>query len=154
MDQSRKGITTSTAIIVVALVVSAGLLFAVSFNVLRVIDTVVPSSIPLHKVTFNETGSGCGSYGAGPTFKINYVPSWYATLGNITMVQPSNATLPLPNPEGQNSPNFAAISKITFAVPNGSYPYHVSLGQDGTYNGTVIVDGSDVVIQITGPLCG
>jgi hypothetical protein len=90
----------------------------------------IPSSISLHKVTFNETGSGCGSYGAGPTFKIDYVPNWYATLGNIMMVQPSNATLPLPNPEGQNSPNFAAISKITFTVPDGSYPYHVSLGQD------------------------
>ena len=153
MDQSRKGIRKSIAMIVGALVVSASLLFVVSFNVLGVIHKVVTSSTPSYKVTFNETGSGCGSYGAGPTFKIDYVPSWYVTLGNITMVQPSNATLPLPNPEGQNSPNFASISKITFRVPNGSYPYHVSLGQDGSYNGTVVVDGSDVAVQIVGPLC-
>jgi hypothetical protein len=111
------------------------------------------ASILSHKVTFNETGTGCGAYGREPKFAINYVPSWAATLGNTTMVQPSNATLPLPGLEGPNSPTYATISKITFTVPDGSYPYHVSLGQDGDYIGTVVVNGYDVVIQVIGPLC-
>jgi hypothetical protein len=157
MSQSRRGIGTPAAIIIAALVISASVLFATNIGGLGAIRTVTsaaaPSSIPLHLVTFNETGTGCGSYEQGVTFAIDYVPRWYATLGNITIVQPSNATLPL-SLEGQNLPVFAMISKITFTVPDGSYPYHVSLGQDGTYNGTVVVDGSDVVIQVIGPLCG
>jgi hypothetical protein len=157
----KRGIGTSAAIIIAAIIISAGL-FATDFDGLgvtrtltRVVtSTVAASSIPLHEVTFNETGSGCGNYAPGPPiYKIYYVPSWYATLGNITIVQPSNATLPLPVPEGQNSPAFAAISKIIFTVPDGSYSYHVALGQDGSYNGTVVVNGSDMVIQIMGPLC-
>jgi hypothetical protein len=160
MSRSKEG--TYAAIIIAALVVSASVFLATSLmglgvarTVTRTVTfTVAPSSIELYKVTFNETGTGCGSYGQEFTFAMDYVPSWYATLGNITLVQPSNATLPLPSPEAQNRPAFATISKIVFTVPNGSYPYHVSLGQDGTYDGVVVVNGSDVVIQVIGPLCG
>jgi hypothetical protein len=162
MSRSKKGIGTPVAILIAALFISASVLFATRVSGLGVARTVTrtltssaaPSSIPLHLVTFNETGTGCGSYEQGVTFAIDYVPSWYVTLGNVTIVQPSNATLPLPQDEGQNLRVFAMISKIAFTVPDGSYPYHVSLGQDGTYDGTAIVDGSDVVVQVIGPLCG
>jgi hypothetical protein len=159
MNRPKRGIGTPAAIIIAAVAISASILLATNFDgrVTRTVteavtSTVAPNSTPLHKVTFNETGTGCGSYGAKPTFTIDYVPHWYATLGNITIVQPSNATLPL-SIEGQNRPIFAMISKITFTVPDGSYPYYVSLGLDGTYSGTVAVNGGDVVIQVTGPLC-
>ncbi len=160
MNASKKGIGTPAAIIIAALVISVSILFATSFNGLgitrtvtkEVTSTAVPSSIQLHKVTFNETGTGCGAYGAQPRYAIDYVPRWYVTLGSITIVQPSNATLPLSS-QGVNLPIFAMISKITFTVPDGSYPYHVSLGYDGTYDGTAVVNGSDVVMQVIGPLC-
>jgi hypothetical protein len=153
MNRMNKGIGTPAAIIIAALVISATIWFTTSFNgrVTKTV-TVAPSSIPLREVTFNETGTGCGSYGAAPTFKIDYVPRWYVTLGGITIVQPSNATLLLPILQGVNLPVFAMISKIVFTVPDGSYPYYVSLGNN-TYNGTVVVKGSDVVIQVIGPLC-
>jgi hypothetical protein len=160
MNRSNKGIGTPAAIIIAGLVISVSILLATNFNGLGVTRTVTkevtsvvaPSLTPLHQVTFNETGTGCGSYGAAPTFKIDYVPRWYVTLGGITIVQPSNATRPLPILQGVNLPVFAMISKIVFTVPDGSYPYYVSLGNN-TYNGTVVVKGSDVVIQVIGPLC-
>ena len=109
-------------------------------------STVAPSSIPLYKVTFNETGMACGY---GPA--LSYAYRWYATLGNLTMVQPSNATLPFPNPGyGAGSPAYAMISTIIFTVPDGTYSYRVSLGD---LNGTVNVNGSNVVIPVEGPLC-
>jgi hypothetical protein len=72
-------------------------------------------------------------------------------LGNVTIVQPSNATLPFPNSlGGHHSGAFKMISKIIFTVPDGSYPYYVSLG---SYRWTVVVNGSDVVIRVVGPFC-
>lgn len=145
MNRPKKRIGTFAALVIAAVVMSSLILARFSgFEIPRILTE--PTSIPTYEVTFNETGSGCGGLGS-------YVPSWYATLGNLTKVQPPSATLPLPNPEPSNSPSFATISMITFTVPDGGYPYYVVLGQDGTYNGTVVVAGSDVVVQIVGPLC-
>jgi hypothetical protein len=99
----------------------------------------------LHKVTFNETGINCG-WGNGSS----YVSRWYVTLGNVTIVQPSNATVPFPNPNLTIYGDYGMMSKIIFTVPDGSYPYHVSLGLNGTAN----VNGSNVVIQVNSyPVC-
>jgi hypothetical protein len=152
--QSDKGIRPiSATIIVAALLVSASLLVA-TFNGLGSAKTVTvtesgtttiaPISVTLHKVTFNETGSGC-------TAGYVYDSEWYVTLANITIVQPSNATSPFPNIGGEYyAGQFAMMSKIIFTVPDGTYPYYVSLGG---LNGTVTVDGSDMVIQVLGPFC-
>ncbi len=100
--------------------------------------------VRLYTVTFNETGSGC-------TAGYVYVSKWYVTMANITIVQPSNATLPFPNSVVSHGAGyFVMISKITFTVPDGTYPYHVSLGPK---DGTVTVDGADVVVQVPGPYC-
>jgi len=141
------------SVIVAALIISASLLVA-TFNGLGAAKTVTmtethtttvaPTSVTLHTVTFNETGSGC-------TAGYVYDSEWYVTLANITIVQPSNATLPSPNSgAGYYAGKFAMISKIVFTVPDGTYPYYVSLG---SVNGTVTVSGSDVVIQVFGPYC-
>jgi hypothetical protein len=165
MDAERptRGSGVSVAVGVAALVVSAGALFAASMGIgaTRTITettttTVAPTSLSLHTVTFNETGTGCGGYGRKPTYAVNYAPRWYVTLGNLTVVQPSNATLPFPDGPGVNRPVYGMISKIVFTVPDGSYPYYVSLGNDpgnDTYTGTVVVNGADAVVQVTGPLC-
>jgi hypothetical protein len=153
-DQSRKGIRPILGtIIVAALLVSASLLVA-TFNGLGSAKTVTvtesgtttiaSSSVTLHKVIFNETGSGC-------TAGYVYDSEWYVTLANTTIVQPSNATLPFPNTGVEYyAAKFATISKIIFTVPDGTYPYHISLGG---LNGTALVNGSDVVIQVLGPFC-
>jgi hypothetical protein len=115
-----------------------------------------------HQVTFNETG--CLGPSAGYSGPAAYVPRWYVTMDNVTIVQPSNATLPFPNSgDGPNSssPAYATISKIVFTVPNGSYTYNAFLGTFGAngqggpvdYNGTITVNGSDVVVPVSGPLC-
>jgi len=100
-------------------------------------STVVASPTQLYKVIFNETGIHC-SWSCQPS----YISRWYVTLGNITIVQPSNATLPFPDPGLSLYGDHGMISKIIFTVPNGSYRYHGSLG----LNGTVDVNGSDVII--------
>lgn len=141
--------TLSASVIVAGLIVAAGLL-AATLGGLGATKTVTetrtagpPSSLTLHTVTFNETGSGC-------TAGYVYESRWYVTLANITIVQPSNATLPIPSPAPGYSAKFAMISKIVFTVPDGTYPYYVSLGPR---NGTVTVSGSDVVVQVPGPYC-
>jgi hypothetical protein len=153
-DQSKKSFRPLLAtIIVAAVLVSAGLLVA-TFNALGSAKTVTvtepgsttvaSSSVTLHEVTFNETGSDCT---AGHV----YDSEWYVTLANVTIVQPSNATLPFPNSGvGYYAGKFGMISKIIFTVPDGTYPYHASLG---ALNGTVTVNGSNVVVQVPGPFC-
>ena len=116
-----------------------------------------------HQVTFNETGCiGPGAQAAGDTV-LTYMPRWYVTMDNVTIVQPSNATLPFANPgnESSSSPAYATISTIVFTVPDGNYTYHASLGvfiangqsEPFDFNGTVAVNGSNVVIPVEGPLC-
>jgi hypothetical protein len=163
VGRPTRGSGVSVAVVIAALVVSAGALFAASMGIgatrtttETTTTTVARASLSLHTVTFNETGTGCGGYGRQPTYAINYAPRWYVTLGNLTIVQPSNATLPFPGGPGVNRPVYAMISKIVFTVPDGSYPYFVSLGNDpgnDAYTGTVVVTGADAVVQVIGPLC-
>lgn len=80
-------------------------------------------SIQLHKVTFNETGLYCGGSGA-------YASEWAVTMDNITIVQPSNATLPF-HDEKPSSPSYKAISTITFTVPDGVYYFNDTFGGIG-----------------------
>ena len=103
-------------------------------------STVIPASIPLYKVTFNDTGGSCGG--------VFYVSPWSVTIGNITLAQPSNATLPLSGQESE-SPAYYSISTIIFTVPNGSYNYNViSGGLIRPFSGTVSVNGSDISVQL------
>ncbi len=155
MGEQSKGFRPgSVAVIISALLVSASVLLAASPYGLGGTKTVTEKETStttmaqtpptLHKVTFNETGSGC-------TAGYVYDSKWYVTMANITIAQPSNATLPFPNDGvGYYSGKFVMISKIVFTVPDGPYPYYASIGPQ---KGTVIVDGSDVVIQVLGPFC-
>ncbi len=147
--QPERGLGLPAAIIIAGLIVSASILFAASPYGLVGAKTVTitetststeeSGSATLHKVVFNETGIHC-SWSGEPS----YISRWYVTLGNVTIVQPSNATLPFPGPDASIYGEYGMISKIVFTVPDGSYQYHGSLG----LNGTVDVNGSDVVIPV------
>jgi hypothetical protein len=161
-DQSKRRVRVIGATIVVgALVVSASVLFAAygfggSRTVTKTVtsasattnlitttitSTEVSASIPLHMVTFNESGE-CGAY----------ADTWAVTLGNITIAQPSNATLPISTEEGVAGGAYKMISKIIFTVPDGVYQYDVTSGWSlFPSGGTVDVNGSDVVVQLEGP---
>jgi hypothetical protein len=71
------------------------------------------------------------------------------TVGNQTIVQPSNATLPL-SYNGSHLTGESNYSAIRFSLPNGTYSYtiipHDPLGS--AQAGNVTVDGSNVVVQV------
>jgi YVTN family beta-propeller protein len=101
-------------------------------------DTVSVINGTLHKVIFNES-TICNS---------QYADRWAITLGDITIIQPSNATLPFRGATNF-SPAGEAISKIIFTVPDGAYDWNVSVGTGfGATSGTIDVNGSDVVVQM------
>jgi hypothetical protein len=162
-DQPKRRVRVIGATIVVAaLVVSASVLFAASYglggsrtvtktitsastitNLITTTTTAteVPASIPLHMVTFNESGE-CGAY----------ADTWAVTLGNITLAQPSNATLPIFTEAGVAGGAYKMISKIIFTLPDGVYHYSVTSGWGlSPSEGIVDVNGFDVVVQIQGP---
>ena len=118
--------------------------FGTRTETVTVTTTTSPPSIQLYEVTFNETGTHCG-YTPG----MSYIDRWYATLGNTTIIEPSNAQLPFPNGAAL-SPLYQNMSTIVFSVPDGSYHYYVSFGPE---KGTVDVKGSDVVVQVDSLYC-
>jgi hypothetical protein len=163
--QSKRAIRPSAAIIVASLVISASVLFALSpygpggaRTTIKTVTTTLAtslvtttaastapvSSIQLHKVTFNES-TGCDN---------SYADRWAVTLENITISQPSSATLPFSGAQGFSEAG-KMISKIIFTVPDGIYNYNVSASAlTHPFSGTVNVKGSDVVVQLEAePLC-
>lgn len=75
---------------------------------------------------------------------------WAVVMNNQTVVQPSNATLPLTYAATRLSYN-STYSTIWFSVPNGTYGYSILpnnfYGQE--QHGNVTVDGSNVQVQVT-----
>jgi hypothetical protein len=161
MDDRKRRVNTSAAIVAAALIVSAAVFLSLSpygvgpsRTVTEMVTTTATSTttttakasmspIQLYKVIFNETAL-CDSY----------ADEWAVTLGNITLSQPSNVTLPLSR-IGSFSPAGQIISKIVFTVPDGTYNFNVSRSADlFPANGTVNVSGSNVAVQIEAePLC-
>ena len=95
----------------------------------------------LHRVEFLQE-SNC-PYGV-------WLVPWAVVLDNQTVVQPSNATLPL----SYNTSHLtydSNYSAIWFSLPDGTYSYTIlpknfyGLEQSGN----VTVDGSDVVVQVS-----
>ncbi len=143
------------SVIVAALIVSASVIFAASPYGLGATRTVTSvetstialpsSSIPLYKVTFNESGA-CGGV---------YVDKWAVTIGNITIGQPSGVALPItPENPSEASGAFKDISQIIFTLPDGSYQYEISGGLSttaGLPNCNLVVNGSDVLLPVDGP---
>jgi hypothetical protein len=104
----------------------------------------VPVESQLYDVTFRQSGA-CSP--------LAYVAPWSVTLGNETVAEPSNATLPIPGGPYLAGPQYQGLSTIVFSVPNGIYQY--SLAPSGAFAqaaGSVTVNGSDVSIEVNGPV--
>ena len=74
---------------------------------------------------------------------------WGVVMNHQTVVQPSNATLPLSYAASRLTDN-STYSTIWFSLPNGTYTYSI-LPNDplGTkQSGNVTVSGSRVVVQV------
>jgi hypothetical protein len=101
-----------------------------------------PAGPRLFEVTFHQSGA-CSP--------LAYVAPWSVTLGNETVVEPSDAALPISGgfvagPEYQN------LSTIVFAVPDGVFQY--TLAPSGAFSqpaGSVTVNGTDVAVELSGP---
>jgi hypothetical protein len=114
-------------------------------------STAVASSPPtststagtqLYDVTFQQVGD------CSPP---EYVAPWSVTLGNETIAQPSNATLPATGGFSTDP----AFSTIVFSVPEGIYQYSISpTGEFSASSGVVTVDGLGVTVMVYGPAIG
>ena len=94
----------------------------------------------MNRVTFIQQGACQPAY---------YVAPWSVTLGNQTIVEPSNATLPIPNNQFQASTANIVYAQIVFFVPSGIYNYSMSPNlMVGHSSGTILVNGSDVTVQV------
>jgi hypothetical protein len=98
----------------------------------------------LYEVTFRQSGT------CSPPA---YVAPWSVTLGNETVAEPSNATLPIQNGTFVTGPQYQNLSTIAFSVPDGVYQYRFApYGAFGPNSGSVTVDGADVLIVADGPI--
>ena len=74
---------------------------------------------------------------------------WGVVVNHQTVVQPTNATLPLSYAAGRLTDN-STYSTIWLSLPNGTYTYSVVpnniFGQEQT--GNVTLDGSNAVVQV------
>jgi len=100
----------------------------------------------LYDVTFQQLGD------CSPPV---YVVPWSVTLGNVTIAQPSNATLPIKSPPSTYGPANQSLATIVFSVPDGVYQYTIS--PPGTFSsdsGSVTVNGTGVLVMVYGPAIG
>jgi hypothetical protein len=163
------------ALAIIAIVVSAGIAFNLSYiakssSTTPTTTTVVTSTqvnsqtstMPLtstktatssfesqlFNVTFRQVIMACPSGGPPQPAKI----PWGVTIGNQTVVQPPGTPLPLNgNTTISAAPN-ATLAKLTFFLPPGSYRYQVVPSLAFSPNsGNVDVQGSTVIVDIPVP---
>ncbi len=97
------------------------------------------------EVVFTQSGA-CGNQ--------YFLAPWSVTLSGMgmveTIVEPSNAPLPIPETHYNASVEFRTFSNIVFSVPNGIYSYIVKPGFLAQ-SGIISVQGSGVTIQVHEP---
>jgi len=130
----KKGVVVSVAI---ALVIGLGI-----GSVFFPMGNQTNGQSHLYEVEFTQQGVCSPKVWAAP---------WAVVMDKQTIVQPSNATLPLSESSFQASPSFENYSAIWFSVPNGTYSYailpQVALPQ---HSGSVTVDGKDTTVEVQG----
>jgi hypothetical protein len=113
---------------------------------------MVQELTPKYEVVFSQSPTTeCG----GPLYGM----PWAVRLGNETLRKGGGD---LPTERGRSlefvAPNLLNLTKIEFAVSNGSYNYTLIPAGDfwdpisnpqGVVNGTVVVDGHDVRVNVT-----
>jgi hypothetical protein len=136
---SSQNFSRLAAAIIIAGVVIGAAIFASSYlGTSRTVTETTTSE--LYQVEFLQ-GSNCppGSW---------LVP-WAVVLNGQTVVQPSNATLPL-SYNGSRYTGDSNYSAIWFSLPNGTYNYTIlpknSLGNE--QSGSLTISGNGAVIQV------
>ncbi len=133
------------AIAVVTLAIGLGIgsvSFPTSTTVTRTLTTTPTGASRLFEVEFIQQGV-CSD----PEV---WLAPWAVSLNNVTIVRPSNATLPLSESSFGAGPSGENYSTISFSVPNGTYNYTVYPRSFLGETGIVTVDGSDVLITVNG----
>lgn len=104
-------------------------------------QTTTPPSGRLYELVFNQTGN-C------PPPPETYVAPWAVTINNkTTIVGPPGWSFPLPSTV-EFRPSFRNSSIIVFSVPDGNYSYVVYPQTVFAQSGTVLVSGSNLVVQV------
>lgn len=128
------------AIVVGAVVISATALSYSSFEATVTTTVTRTGASELYQVEFIQE-SNC-PYGS-------WVFPWAVVINDQTIVQPSNATLPL-SYNLLHLTGGSNYSTISFSLPNGTYNYAIlpvdPLGSN--QSGHITVDGSDIAVQV------
>ena len=103
--------------------------------------TINSTRLRVYELVFQQVSLPCG-----------ILSPWAVTLGNRTVVEPSNGTIPTDSTGKPVPPSFG-LTTIEFSVAPGSYNYTLSpsniWNQTSTHDfGFVTVIGSDVTVQI------
>jgi hypothetical protein len=137
---ASRNYTRLAVAIVIAIVVVGGAVVVSSYLGASRRVTTSGTSQP-HRLEFVQE-SNC-PYGS-------WLVPWAVVINHQTVVQPSNATLPLSYGSSRLTDN-STYSTIWYSLPNGTYNYSILpkniFGQEQT--GNVTVDGSNVVVQVT-----
>jgi len=140
---SRSYLVIAAAIVIAGVLISASLFVAIGEGTKTTTVTAVANGTSrLYQVEFLQE-SNC-PYGS-------WLYPWGVTVGNQTITQPSNATLPL-SYSGTHLTGESNYSAIWFSLPNGTYSYTVIPNDPlGSHqSGDVTVDGSNVMVQVYG----
>jgi len=126
------------ALLVVAILAGAGAGYFIGNSTQRTATSTLTSH--LYQVEFiQESNCPYGSW---------HIP-WGVVMNHQTVVQPSNATLPLSYNAGRLTDN-STYSTIWLSLPYGTYTYSIVpnsiFGQEQT--GNVTIDGSNDVVQV------
>jgi len=130
----------ATLVSVIVVVFLVGSAFGFYIHPLLTSQTSHQASGQVYALAFTQQGACSGAWGAPWSVALN---------GSTTVVEPSNASLPLPNNEAQASPNYQSYSVILFHVSDGVYTYVVS--PHFYSNGTVTMNGADTIVTVAGP---
>jgi len=156
---------------------SGPILIGVGAGVVIVIGLLVPQAIiPTFLVARTETTTSVGKTTALPEgntsrtlFQVvfmqtptcgdlkEYAIPWAVRLGNVTIVEPPNATLPDPSSELlQGGVTNLNLTRIIFLVPDGTYRYTVLPPGDfgvnlpgGNLTSALTVHGADTDVTVT-----
>jgi len=129
---------TIAALLVVAILAGAGAGYFIRTSSRSAVTSTLTSH--LYQVEFIQE-SNC-PYGS-------WLIPWGVVMNHQTVVQPSNATLPLSYAANRLTDN-STYSTIWVSLPNGTYTYSIlpndPLGSE--QSGNVTVEGSNVVVQV------
>jgi hypothetical protein len=139
-------ISLAAVLLVVALLSAYVGVSLVPVRTLTLVQSVTATTDRVYKVTFEQV-QYCGEY--------NILP-WGVSIDGLVQVQPHNQSLPLPTNTLSTIVPDKNLTQMAFYLPPGAYNYTLLGGSgfeeldvgNGAHSGTVVVNGSDVVVNV------